>query len=136
MKQLLFYIFLGTLLSACAPVPVKVDDQQLSMIREGQTTGQEVVQRLGRPSSITETPQRRVLVYANGMSNNVEKQVVTSGAAIVGGVMAGPVGALAGGVLGRNVMPTNQTQDEITIEVDPVTDTVMSVQHQYTTNYQ
>lgn len=136
MKQLLFYIFLGSLLSACAPAPVRVDDQQLSMIREGQTTGQEVVQRLGRPSSITETPQRRVLVYATTLGNNVEKQVFTSGAAIVGGVMAGPVGALAGGVLGGNVMPTNQARDEITIDVDPVTDTVINVQRQHTTNYQ
>lgn len=136
MKQLLVYSLLAVLLGACAPAGVRIDNQQLSMIRQGQTTEQEVVQRLGRPTSLTVTPQRRVLVYAYTMNNNVEKQVVSSGAAAVGGYMGGPLGSLAGSLIGGSVMPTNQMRDEVTIEVDPVTFTVMNVQRQYTTNYQ
>ncbi len=137
MKQLLFYMILGLLLSACAPAAnVRVDDQQLGTIQVGQTTEQEVVQRLGNPTSVTVTPERRVLVYAHTVRGNVEKQMVTAGAAVVGGFMAGPVGSLAGGLLGGSAMPNNQLRDELSIDIDPVTGTVMNIQRQYTTDYQ
>lgn len=137
MKQLFFYVVLGLLLNACAPAAnVRVDDQQLGMIRIGETTEQEVVQRLGRPTSVTVTPERRVLVYTYTINGNVEKQMVTTGAAVVGGFMAGPVGSLAGGLLGGSAMPNTQVRDELSIDIDPVTYTVMNIQRQNTTNYQ
>jgi outer membrane protein assembly factor BamE (lipoprotein component of BamABCDE complex) len=136
MKQLFAYALLITLLSACAaPVAnVRVDDQQLSMIREGQTTEQEVVQMLGRPTTVTVTPQRRTLVYSYTLNNNVEKQVVSTTGTVVGGFVAGPIGSLAGGMLG-GVVPNNQMQDQVSIDIDPITYTVINYQRQRTTNY-
>ncbi|MBU0656301.1 MAG: hypothetical protein KJ914_14355 [Gammaproteobacteria bacterium] len=137
MKQLLFCASLVVLLSACStPGGVRISDQQLGMIQQGQTTEQEVVQRLGRPTSVTVTPQRRTLVYSYTQNNNVGKQVASSTAAAVGGYVAGPLGSLAGGMLGGSVVPNNQLQDQVSIDIDPVTYMVMNIQRQQTTNYQ
>ncbi|HRJ51422.1 MAG TPA: hypothetical protein PLE99_01550 [Candidatus Thiothrix moscowensis] len=136
MKQFLLYTSLIALLGGCAPAGIRIDDQQLSMIREGQTTEQEVVQRLGRPTSVTVTPQRRTLVYSYNQNNNVERQVVSSTGAAVGGYMAGPLGSLAGSMLGGSVIPNNQLQDQVSIDIDPITYTVIRYQRQQTTSYQ
>lgn len=136
MKQLLFYISLITLLSACSTTGVRVDNQQLGMIKQGETTEQEVIQRLGKPTSITVTPERRVLVYAYTQNNNVERQVASSTASMVGGHVGGPIGSLAGSLLGGNVVPSNQTREQLSIEIDPVTYKVVNYQRQQTMNYQ
>ena len=139
MKQLFCCASLLVMLSACAATPAtntRVSDQQLSMIQQGYTSEQEVMQLLGRPTSITVTPQSRTLLYSYNRNNNVQRQVVSSSAAAVGGYVAGPLGSLAGGMLGGSVMPSNQLQDQVSIEIDPLTYRVMSFQRQQTTTYQ
>lgn len=140
MKQIFCYASLLVMLSACAATPAanntRVSDQQLSMIQQDYTSEQEVIQLLGRPTSITVTPKSRTLLYSYNQNNNIQRQVVSSGAAAVGGFVAGPLGSLAGGVLGGSVMPTNQLQEQVSIEIDPVTYRVMNFQRQQTTTYQ
>lgn len=136
MKRLLVYALLAASLSACStPGGVRISDQQLDMIQQGQTTEQEVIQRLGRPTSITVMPNRRTLVYSYSQNNNVGRQVASSSAAAVGGYVAGPLGSLAGGMLGGSVIPNNQLQDQVSIDIDPVTYTVIGFQRQQTTSY-
>ncbi|MEZ5480244.1 MAG: hypothetical protein R3E95_23015 [Thiolinea sp.] len=123
-------LLLVTVLSGCSSNGVKVDSRQLGTIQQGVTTEQQVIAQLGKPTSMTVTPERRILTYGYTQTNGVQRQAAASTASMVGGMMAGQLGALAGGLIGGNAVATEVKREQLTIEVDPVTRKVISYQHQ------
>lgn len=55
---------LALLLSGCATVGKEVSRDQMSGFKEGQTTQEEVISRLGQPTLITNSTDRTIMVYS------------------------------------------------------------------------
>ena len=67
MRRLLFALFLSISLAGCASTGVKITDDQISQFKEGETTSQEVIARLGRPTTTMRNPDGTTMlmyVYA------------------------------------------------------------------------
>lgn len=119
------------LLTGCTSNGIKVEGDQLSKIQKGVTTEQEVVTMLGKPTSVTTLPEKKVLHYDYEMNDQMGRSLAVSAASIVGGMVAGSLGSMVGSAAGRGMTGSGVGQRErLSVEIDPETGKVVTYRHQ------
>lgn len=118
--------------TACSTSGTKIQTEKLSSIQRGITTEQEIIAAFGEPDSVTTTPERKVLVYTYQENNSTQKSLLGSTGSMVGGLVAGPIGSVAGSLAAHNAMPSQANVEVLSVELDAKTGKVMNYQFQQT----
>lgn len=133
MKKMKYWLLvLGIVfLAGCTTNGVKVENDQLAKIQKGVTTEEQVVAMLGKPTTVTTLPERKILHYDYEMNDQMGRSLAASAASIVGGMVAGSVGSMVGSMAGSTMAGSGTSQQErLSIEIDPKTNKVVTYRHQ------